>query len=105
MNIADFPGGHMERREQVMVMHSASGIPSGRPGIWRFVIAVDSKMGSDVYTYLTQKDVEVLEEDEAILAVATARLMDLVRADPECRLKDGRRIVDMDPRYLYTALT
>lgn len=104
MNIRDFPNGHMEVREQIVVRHADSAFED-RPGVWRFLMAVESKLGSDVFVYLTEGDVQALEEDEAILSVATARLLDLVRADPECRLRDGRRVADVDPRYLHTALT
>lgn len=104
MNIRDFPNGHMEVREQIVVMKSDHAL-LGRPGVWRFLMAVDSRLGSDVWVYMPQGDVAVLEEDEAILSVATARLLDLIRADPECRLRDGRRVADVDARYLYSQLT
>lgn len=103
MNIRDFPNGRMEVREQIVIMHSDNAV-DGRPGVWRFLMAVDSRLGKDVFVYLTEGDIAALEEDEAILAVATVRLLDLIRSDPECRLRDGRRVADVDPRYLYTTL-
>lgn len=101
MKISEFPSGHIETRGQIRVMKSDS-YRSDAPGVWRFLLPVASRLGGDVWTYLNEADVDVMEEDEAIMSVAAVRLANLCRSDPECRLRDGRLVSDVDHRYLWT---
>jgi hypothetical protein len=111
-NIRDFEPGAQEQRGAITASRysaSAESAPAfnyDHDAHWRFGIgmaATDASPADEVWIRLHGNAVAAYGEDDAILSVVAAELLQMALSeDPAATLSDGRKVAGLKPEDLWT---